>query len=59
MGTGKTKEDIERLGYRDVILKGDVDPALVQLLEHTKKARYAPSTVLTPPRYDSQAVGAA
>ena len=29
----KIKEDIARLGYQDVILKGDGEPALVQVLE--------------------------
>ena len=30
----KIKEDFERLGYQDVILKGDCEPALVQVLEN-------------------------
>ena len=39
----KIKEDIARLGYQDVILKGDGEPALVQVLENAKRAREAPS----------------
>ena len=37
----KIKEDIARLGYHDVILKGDGEPALVQVLENVKLAREA------------------
>ena len=33
----KIKVDIARLGYQDVILKGDGEPALVQVLEISNK----------------------
>ena len=41
----KIKEDIARLGYQDVILIGDGEPALVQVLENVKLAREAPSII--------------
>ena len=55
----KIKEDIARLGYQDVILKGDGEPALVQVLEHVKLAREAPSTIQHSPAHDPQANGVA
>ena len=55
----KIKEDIARLGYQDVILKGDGEPALVQVLEHVKFAREAPSIIQHSPACDPQANGAA
>ena len=51
----KIKEDIARLGYQDVILKGDGEPALVQVLENVKLAREAPSVIQHSPAYDPQA----
>ena len=53
----KIKEDILRLGYQDVILKADGEPALVQVLENAKLAREAPSIIQHPPAYDPQANG--
>ena len=41
----KIKEYIARLGCQDVILKGDGEPALVQVLENVNLAREAPSVV--------------
>ena len=55
----KIKEDIARLGYKDFILKGDGEFALVQVVENVKLAREAPSTVQHSPAYDTQANGAA
>ena len=55
---GKIKEDIARLGYQDVILKGDGEPALVQVLENVKLAREAPSIIQHPPACDPLANGA-
>ena len=55
----KIKEDIATLGYQDVILKGDGEPALVQVLENVKLAREAPSVIQHSPAYDPQANGAA
>ena len=56
---GKIKEDIARLGYQDVILKGDGEPAMVQVLRNVKFAREAPSIIQHSPAYDPQANGAA
>ena len=56
---GKIKEDIARLGYQDVILKGDGEPAMVQVLGNVKFAREAPSIIQHSPAYDPQANGAA
>ena len=47
----KIKEDILRLGYQDVILKGDGEPALVQVLENAKLAQEAPSIIQHSPAY--------
>ena len=55
----KIKEDIARLGCQDVILKGDGEPALVQVLENVKLAREAPSIIQHLPAYVPQANGAA
>ena len=51
----KIKEDIAKLGYQDVMLKGDGEPALVQVLENVKFAREAPSVIQYSPAYDPQA----
>ena len=48
----KIKEDIARLGYQDVILKGVGLPALVQVLENVKLAREAPTIIQHSPAYD-------
>ena len=53
----KIKEDIARLRYQDVILKGDGEPALEKVLENAKLAREAPSKIQHPPAYDPQANG--
>ena len=55
----KTKEDIDRLGSRDVILKGDGEPAEMEMLEYVVQARDAPSVVPSLSVYDPQANGAA
>ena len=55
----KIKEDIARLGYQNVTLKGDGEPALVQVLENVELAREAPSIIQHSPAYDPQANGAA
>ena len=55
----KVFEDIECLGYAEVILKTDGEPALVQVANEVKKRR-AHSTVLQhPPAYDPAANGVA
>ena len=55
----KIEEDINRLGHKEVIVKGDGEPALVQVLEKIKEARSGPTIIQNPPAYDPQANGAA
>ena len=55
----KTKEDIATLGYQDVLLKGDGEPALAQVLEDVELAREAPSIIQHSPAYDPQGNGVA
>ena len=45
--------------YHDIILKGDGEPALVQVLELVKHAREPPSIIQHLPEYDQPANGAA
>ena len=52
-------EDIARLGHTDVMLKGDGEPALMQVLQEVKEQRKQPTTVQGPPAYDPQANGMA
>ena len=47
--------DIERLGYTDIIIKGDGEPALVQVMNEIKKRRAHSIIVQKPPAYDPQA----
>ena len=55
----KLGADLDRLGYTDVILKSDGEPAIIQLLEELKKRRAHPTIIQHPPAYDPQANGAA
>lgn len=55
----KLLADIERLGYTDIIIKGDSEPALVQVMNEIKKRRAHSTIVQTPPAYDPQANGRA
>ena len=55
----KTKEDIATLGYQDVLLKGDGETALAQVLEDVELAREAPSIIQHSPAYDPQGNGVA
>ena len=56
-GRGKSRRDIARLGYQDVIKKGGCEPALVQVLENVKLDREALSVIQHSPAYDAQANG--
>ena len=47
------KEDIARLVYSDVILKGDGEPVLVQVLENVELVREAPSIIQHSPASDA------
>ena len=51
--------DLDRLGYTEVILKGDGEPSVVQLMHEVKKRRSHPTMVQHPPAYDPQANGSA
>ena len=55
----KIVEDIERLGYVDIILKGDGEPALIDVMNAVKAKRDQPTQIQGPPAYDPQANGAA
>ena len=52
-------KDIEDLGHTKIILKGDGEPALVNLMEKNKQARSHPTIIQKPPAYDPQASGVA
>ena len=52
-------EDLDHLGHVDVILKGDGEPALVQLMKEVKKLRAQPTFIQHPPAYDPQSNGVA
>ena len=52
-------EDIARLGYAEVLLKGDGEPALQDVLHEVKKRRTHSTILQGPPAYDPQANGAA
>ena len=55
----KIVEDIASLGYTDVIIKGDGEPALVQVMEAIRERRQQRTLVENPPAYDPQSNGAA
>ena len=55
----KIIDDIDRLGYTEVILKGDGEPALQDVLQEVKRQRVHPTIPKGPPAYDPQAHGAA
>ena len=55
----KILDDLDRLGYTDMILKSDGEPAILQLLEELKGQRSHPTLLQHPPAYDPQANGAA
>ena len=55
----KIVDDIDRLGHTEVILKGDGEPALQDVLREVKRQRVHPTLLNGPPAYDPQANGAA
>ena len=55
----KIIEDINRLGYTEVVLKGDGEPALQEVLQEVKRLRNHSTILQGPPAYDPQANGAA
>ena len=50
----KNNQDIARLGYQDVILKGDCEPTLVQVLENV---RICPRSTFHHPAFTSVRTG--
>ena len=54
----KLMEDIDNLGYTDLILKGDGEPALVQVMNEVKRQRSHKTILEHPPAYDPMSNGA-
>ena len=52
-------EDIANMGYTNIILKTDGEPALVQVAREVKKRRAHPTVLQHPPAYDPEANGVA
>ena len=50
-------EDIANMGYTNIILKTDGEPALVQVATEVKKRRAHPTVLQHPPAYDPDANG--
>ena len=55
----RVNEDLSRLGYSDMILKCDGEPAIVQVMEKIKTTRTENIIIQQPPAYDPQANGSA
>ncbi len=55
----KLIEDIELMDHTEIILKGDGEPALIQLMEEIKKRRSHNTIIQNPPAYDPKSNGAA
>ena len=55
----KILEDIDEMGYTEIILKTDGEPALVQVATEVKKKRAHPTVLQNPPAYDPAANGVA
>ena len=53
----KIVDDIDALGYTSIIIKGDGEPALVQVMKEVKKARKHDTIIENPPAYDPQSNG--
>ena len=54
----KIVENIGELGYTEIILKGDGEPALNDVMEKVKSAREHSTILQNPPAYDPQSNGA-
>ena len=52
-------DDIESLGYTDVIIKGDGEPAIVQVMKEVQRKRTPKTVIENPPAYDPKSNGAA
>ena len=55
----KIVKDIEEMGYTDIILKTDGEPAIVQLATEVKNRRNKSTILQNPPAYDPAANGVA
>ena len=55
----KIIDDIASLGYVEVLIKGDGEPALVQVMETGRQTRTQGTLVENPPAYDPQSNGVA
>ena len=55
----KIIEDINRLGYTEVVPKGDGEPALQEVLQEVKRLRNHSTILQALPAYDPQSNGAA
>ena len=51
-------EDIDNLGYTELVLKGDGEPALVQVMNEVKRQRPHKTILEHPPAYDPMSNGA-
>ena len=54
----KWMEDIDNLGYTELVLKGDGEPALVQVMNEVKRQRPRKTILEHPPAYDPMSNGA-
>ena len=52
-------DDIDSLGYTEIILRGDGEPALVQVMNEVKRRRHHSTILQNPPAYDPQSNGVA
>ena len=52
-------EDIDNTGHTNIILKGDGEPALVQVMNVIKEKRKHNTIIVNPPAYDPQSNGPA
>ena len=48
----KIIDDIASLGYVEVLIKGDGEPALVQVMENVQQTRMQGTLIENPPAYD-------
>ena len=58
-GANELLKDIEKLGYKEIILKGDNEPAIRSVQEEVKKRREEPTLLENSPVGDSRSNGAA
>ena len=54
----RVAQDIESMGHTDIVLKGEGEPALVQVMNEVKKKRFGSTIIVNSPAYDPQSNGA-